>query len=92
MPTAEDFRLELFRMMADAQNAGQEFVEINAGEMHRRVGGYPGRDHRTPNCCQVMKALLALDYRDVIVEGPRSGQGPTLTIRYRLPRQEKVEL
>jgi len=92
MPTADDFRLELFRMMADAQNAGQEFVEINAGKMHRRVGGYPGKNHRMPNCCQVMKALLALDYRDVIVEGPRSGQGPTLTIRYRLPRQEKVEL
>ena len=92
MPTADDFRLELFRMMADAQNAGQEFVEINAGEMHRRVGGYPGRGHRMPNCCQVMKAQLALDYGDVIVEGPLSGQGPTLTIRYRLPRQEKVEL
>jgi hypothetical protein len=28
-------------MMADARNAGQEFVEINAGELHKRVGGYP---------------------------------------------------
>ena len=92
MPTTENFRHELFVMMAEAQKTGQEFVEINASELHRRVGGYPGRDHRMPNCCQVMKAQLALDYGDTIVEEPPSGQGPTLTVRYRLPRQETVEL
>lgn len=91
MPTAEDFKHELFRMMAEGQKAGSEFVEINAGELHRRLGGYPGRDHRMPNCCQVMKAQLALDYGDVIVDEPPSGQGPTLTIRYRLPRLENAE-
>ena len=92
MPTAEDFKHELFRMMAEAQNAGNEFVEVKAGELHERVGDYPGRDHRMPNCCQVMKGQLALDYGDTIVEEPPSGQGSTLTIRYRLPRRERVEL
>jgi hypothetical protein len=91
VPTAVDFKRELFRMMADAQNAGNEFVEINSGELHRRVGGYPGRDARMPNCCQVMKAQLALDYGDAVVDEPPSGQGASLTIRYRLPRRERAE-
>ncbi len=50
MPTADDFKDELFRMMSEAQNAGNEFVEVNAGELHKRVCGYPGSDHRMPNC------------------------------------------
>jgi 5-methylcytosine-specific restriction protein A len=92
MPTADDFRHELFVMMAEAQKAGTEFVEINAGELHKRVGGYPGRDHRMPNCCQVMKAQIALDYGDAIVDEPPSGHGPSLTIRYRLPRRDNAAL
>jgi hypothetical protein len=75
-------------MMAEAQKAGQDFVEINAGELHKRVGDYPGRNHRMPNCYQVMKAQIALDYDDAIVDEPPSAQGPSLTIRYRLPRRE----
>ena len=38
MPTAEDFKLELHRMMLEAMKAGKRSVEINAGELHRRVG------------------------------------------------------
>ncbi len=83
MPTAEDFRRELFLMMASAQNSGREYIEISARELHARVG--------PPHCCQVMKAQLATDYGDVIVNEPPSGQGPTLTIRYRLPRRERVD-
>lgn len=88
MPTADEFRAGLLRMMSDAQNAGNEYAEINAGELHRRVGGYPGRDARMPNCCQVMRAQLALNYGDTVVDEPPSGQGASLTIRYRLPRRE----
>jgi hypothetical protein len=39
-----------------------------------------------------MKAQLATDHGDVIVNEPPSGQGPTLTIRYRLPRRERVDV
>lgn len=85
---AEDFRHELFRMLQAAQNSGREFVEISAGALHRRLDGYPGADSRMPNCCQVMKPQLALDCGDVVVNEPPSGQGATLTIRYRLPRRE----
>jgi hypothetical protein len=89
MPSAEDFKHELFQMMAEALKSGSEFVEIEAGELHRRAGGYPGKDHRMPNCCQVMRAQVALDYGDVVKNEPPSGQGASLRIRYRLPRVER---
>jgi hypothetical protein len=85
MPTAEDFRHELFQMMANAQKNG-------ARELHARVGPPLRRNYRMPNCCRVMKAQLATDYGDVIVNEPRGGQGPTFTIRYRLPRRKRVDL
>jgi hypothetical protein len=88
MPTAEDFKRELFQMMTNAQKSGRESIEISARKLHARVGPPRGRNHGMPNCCRVMKAQLATDYGDVIVNEPRSGQGPTLTIRYRLPRRK----
>jgi len=88
MPTAEDFRHELFRILEAAKNSGSEFVEINAGALHRRLGGYPGIDSRMPDCCEVMKAQLAPDDGDVVVNEPITGHGATLTIRYRLPHRE----
>jgi hypothetical protein len=48
MPTAEDFKLELHRIMLEAMKEGKQSVVINAGELHTRVGDYPGRDHRMP--------------------------------------------
>ena len=33
---------------------GAGHVEINSGELHRAVGGYPGADHRMPMCCDAM--------------------------------------
>jgi hypothetical protein len=92
MPSADDFRHELFQMMANAQKSGREFIEISARELYTHVGPLRGRNHRMPNCCRVMKAQLAPDYGDVIVNEPPSGQGPTLTIRYRLPRRKRVDL
>jgi 5-methylcytosine-specific restriction protein A len=92
MPTFEDFSNELFQIMAEAAKAGNEFVEIQAGELHRRVGGYPGEDHRIPNCCRVMRGQLAIDYGDAVISEPPSGQGASLTIRYRLPRMERMKL
>jgi hypothetical protein len=86
MPTAEDFKLELHRMMLEAMKEGRESVEIVAGDLHRRVGEYPGRNHRMPVCCEVMRGALAEDAGDVILTQPPSGQGASLTIRYVLPR------
>jgi hypothetical protein len=76
-------------MMNDAIRGSRETVEITAGELHRLVGGYQGPNHRMPVCCEVMRRAFASDAGDRIVEGPRSGQGASLTIRYVLPRPEK---
>lgn len=85
MPTAADFRMEMYRMMYKAMQEGETTAEINSGELHRRIGGYPGANHRMPVCCQVMRGAYAPDAGDVIVEERPSGQGATLTIRYVLP-------
>ena len=90
MPTADEFRMEMYRMMNEAVHEGRETAEINAGELHRRVGDYPGRNHRMPVCCEVMGGAFARDAGDVITEQPPSGQGARLTIRYVLPRPVPV--
>lgn len=88
MPTAEDFRSVLMRVFYEAFRRGADCVEVNVGNLHRRVGGYPGMDHRMPVCCEVMRREMAADYGDRIIDSPPSGSGASLTIEYRLPRQE----
>lgn len=90
MPTADDFRNELYKLMHEAMKAGKPSAEISAGELHRRVGDYPGPNHRMPICCDVMRGVLAVDAGDVILEQPPSGQGASLRIRYVLPRREPI--
>lgn len=88
MSTAKQFVNELDVMMLEAIKEGRPFTEISAAELHKRVGGYPGKNHRMPLCCEVMRGSLALDAGDVIIEEPPSGQGARLNIRYVLPRRE----
>ncbi len=58
MPTADQFRDELGAQINRAQRQGRPHVEINAGELHRTLGGYPpkaGGPHQAmPSCCAVM--------------------------------------
>src|SRR5438445_3935414 len=83
VPTHEEFEMELRRVIYEAVQQGMKTVEISAGELHRRVGDYPGTNHRMPVCCQVMRSELIPNY-DMILEEPPSGQGASLTIRYKL--------
>jgi hypothetical protein len=82
--TAETFRDELSAQLKRAESRGASHVEINSGELHRKVGGYPGPAHRMPTCCEVMYS--ARQDGDEIVSSPEAGKGAALTIRYRLPR------
>ena len=81
MPTADDFRHELHIISHEAFKQGLPSIEVSAGQLHRRVGDYPGRNHRMPVCCEVMRAELALDAGDSVLDEPPSGQGASLTIR-----------
>lgn len=83
--TADDFRAGLVAILARGQRQGRPHVEVNAGEFHRVMGGYPARgDHRMPVVCQLMREQQRPG--DEIVFEPPGGAGASLTIRYNLPR------
>src|SRR5229473_7876636 len=42
MASVHDFRMELRAQLERAQKRSAPHIEINAGELHRRLGGYPG--------------------------------------------------
>lgn len=88
MPTAEEFREQLFEVFVSAERKGLASVVVKAGDLHRAIGGYPNRNtQRMPVCCNVMRG--AMHSGDVIVSEPPKGQGATLMIRYELPRQRQ---
>lgn len=82
--TTSDFRAALNEIFALAEEEGHSFVDLKAGDLHRKVGGYPGHNHRMPVCCDVMRNAMAVG--DTILYAPPKGKGATLEIRYRLPR------
>ena len=84
MPNAEDFRRELAAQVDRAARQGRPHVEVNAGELHRIVGSYPG-DHRMPQCCEVMRQEAKRGNAEMVFETD-SGEGAALTIRYKIPR------
>jgi 5-methylcytosine-specific restriction protein A len=80
--------LELDAQIERAQRQGRQHVEINAGELHRTVGGYPsesGAPHRMPLCCSVMRDELERGNAEIVHQAD-SGQGSSFTVRYLLPR------
>ena len=86
--TTDDFRTELEAQIDRAAKQGRPHIEINAGELHRTVGGYPpkaGASHAMPTCCNVMRREFSKGNAEIIHETD-SGQAPALTIRYHLPR------
>lgn len=88
MPGREDFRIELAAQIERASRQGRAHIEINSGELHRDVGGYPpakGQHHAMPACCNVMWAEHDKGRADII-SCPKSRRGASLTIRYHLPR------
>lgn len=88
MPTTEEFRIELRAQITRAQRQGRPHIEVNAGELHRTLGGYPsknGLSHAMPSCCSALKEEFARGNAEIIHETD-SGQAPALTMRYYLPR------
>ncbi len=85
MPTADDFRAALHARLRAGHRRGQRWIDINSGDLHRALGGYPGPNHAMANCCSVMRQELG--QKDAVVTTPPKGAaGASLTIRYRLPR------
>jgi hypothetical protein len=84
-PNADDFRTELKQLLSKAEEMDFVAVDVNSGNLHRRVGGYPGQDHRMPICCQVMYAEM--HNNDEIITQPDSGKGASVIVRYQIPRR-----
>jgi len=82
--TAEDFRSALSSLLDEAERLGFSYIGITAGALHRRVGGYPGKEHRMPICCAAMRGVMGPS--DRIVKQPPSGNGASLLIQFALPR------
>ena len=80
----DDFRAELIAQLGAAEQRGLPYIDINSGELHRKLGGYPGHDHRMPMCCEAMYQERGAG--DEIMSAPPKGHGASVTIRYKLPR------
>jgi 5-methylcytosine-specific restriction protein A len=86
MSTTADFRTELRAQITRAVRQDRPHVEVNAGELHRVVGGYPpkpGKTHSMPSCCNVMRDEMKR-WKAKVIHRTGSGQSPSLTIRYYL--------
>jgi len=84
MPNTTDFERELDEILRAAEDLGLVAVEVKAGNLHKRVGGYPGADHRMPICCDVMYKKMGVG--DSIISQPESGKGASVVVRYKLPQ------
>lgn len=82
--STEDFRTALREVLRASEGLGLVAIEISAGNLHRRVGGYPGNDHRMPACCDAMYEEIGS--LDSIISKPASGKGASVIVRYALPR------
>ena len=89
MAKTEDFREALQAQIHRAQKQGRRHIEVNSGELHRTLGGYPPkageRTANMPSCCAVMWAEHDRGKAKVVFQTD-SGRSASLTIRYRLPR------
>lgn len=82
MPNKEDFIKEIQRLMQEAKSKGAEYVDIVSGDVHRNLGGYPGKNHRMRTCCEAMYAKMGT--KDEVLNAPASTYGATVEIRYYL--------
>lgn len=88
MVSTNDFRAEIRAQIDRATKQGRSHIEINAGELHRALGGYPIGDHGThsmPCCCLAMHEEYEKGNAEIVYRTP-SGHSASLTIRYLLPR------
>lgn len=81
-PSAENFRSEIYIIIERAKKEGKDYIKINAGELHRALGGYPSNNHNMPGCCNAMRSIN--EYVSVEKSCPAKGKGASLTIGYYL--------
>jgi hypothetical protein len=83
-PNKDQFESALALRFQNAEAKQLPYIEVKSGDLHREIGNYPGTNHRMPVCCGVMRN--AMKTGDAEIASPPKGQGASLVIRYRLPR------
>lgn len=49
LPNMEDFRKAIVDPINEASSSGKYYIDINSGELHRILGGYPQKGHSMPS-------------------------------------------
>lgn len=80
--TAEVFKESLEDMLITAKEQGFEYLEVRAGNLHRKVGGYPSGHQCMRMCCDVM--FQKMSDKDEVVYTPPVGKGATVKVKYYL--------
>ena len=83
-PDREGFETALHDILARADEQERQSVEVNAGELHRQLGGYPGPAHQLALCCAVMRQ--AMRPGDGVTHQGADAADAALTIRFAMPR------
>jgi len=71
-------------LFSKTEKIGDKKIIVNAGDLHRLIGGYPSKNHRIPVCCSVMRQVI--QDGDIVVENNLIKDGTSFTIIYKLPR------
>ena len=82
MPNKQDFLTEIQCIINEAKGRGVTYIDINSGDVHRHLGGYPGKNHAMATCCDAL--YESMKTRDEVISAPPSGKGASVTIRFYL--------
>jgi 5-methylcytosine-specific restriction protein A len=55
---AELFKYTIEQRLFKAFRDGKKHIYITSEDVHRKVGGYPGTNHKMPICCDAMYSKI----------------------------------
>jgi len=89
IPNSADFQNALNKIFYENEKKGRPFVDVQAGDLHKLAGWDPvPKNQRMHSCCNIMRKNIIEELGDTeLPGGPQKGNGSSLIIRYRLPRE-----
>ena len=81
-PNRQDFERCLNIILDIARSNNLSSIIIEAKQLHKIVGEYPGPNHRMPVCCSVMRATMSESNEEL--PNKLKKDGASLKIRYHL--------
>jgi 5-methylcytosine-specific restriction protein A len=84
VPTKSDFIDAIKQLKTESRTLELKYIEILSADLHRKLGYYPGPNHRMTSCCDAMYDSMDIHNGDLVVLKPPKGRGAKLKIRYYL--------